>query len=51
MGKDMFSSLRADGGKIFQAISDNMSGYDSDEVPAQVARWEAVVGELSQLLG
>ena len=40
MGKEKFAALQAEGGKIFQAISDNMSrGYDSNVVQAQVANW------------
>jgi MerR family transcriptional regulator, thiopeptide resistance regulator len=40
MGKEKFSELQAEGGKIFQSISDNMStGHDSDLVQAQVAEW------------
>lgn len=40
MGKEQFATLQAEGGKIFQAISDNMSkGYDSKVVQAQVAKW------------
>lgn len=40
MGKAKFAALQAEGGKIFQAISDNMSkGYESSVVQAQVAEW------------
>jgi DNA-binding transcriptional MerR regulator len=40
MGKDKFAALQAEGGKIFHAISDNMSkGYHNNMVQAQVAKW------------
>jgi len=40
MGKSKFAELQAEGGKIFQAINDNMSkGYDSDLVQEQVSSW------------
>lgn len=40
MGKAKFTALQAEGGKIFQSISDNMpKGYDSRVVQAQVAEW------------
>ena len=40
MGKEKFTQIQAEGGKIFQTLSDNMSkGYDSDLVQAQVAKW------------
>ncbi len=40
MGREKFATLQAEGGKIFQTISDNMSkGYDSDLIQAQVANW------------
>lgn len=40
MGKEKFAALQAEGGKIFQTISDNMSkGYDSDIIQVQVAKW------------
>ncbi len=40
MGKEKFAALQAEGGKIFQAISDNMAkGYDSNVIQAQVAKW------------
>jgi MerR family transcriptional regulator, thiopeptide resistance regulator len=40
MGKERFAALQAEGGKIFQAISDNMSmGYDSNIIQAQIAKW------------
>jgi MerR family transcriptional regulator, thiopeptide resistance regulator len=40
MGKQSFTTLQAEGGKIFQTISDNMSGgFDSQVVQAQVERW------------
>jgi len=40
MGKEKFAALQAEGGKIFQTISDNMSrGYDSSIVQVQVAEW------------
>jgi len=40
MGKDKFDVLQAEGGKIFQTISDNMpSGYNSNVIQAQVAKW------------
>jgi MerR family transcriptional regulator, thiopeptide resistance regulator len=40
MGKEKFAALQAEGGKIFQTISDNMgSGYDSSIVQKQVAKW------------
>jgi len=40
MDKKEFAALQADGGKIFQAIADNMGkGYDSPEVQAQVKKW------------
>jgi len=42
MGKGKFTALQAEGGEIFKAIADNMDkGYDSPEVQAQVARWQA----------
>ena len=42
MDKTQFGALQAEGGKIFQIISDNMSkGYDSVVVQAQVAKWQA----------
>jgi len=35
MGKEKFTELQTEAGKIFQAISDNMSqGYDSDFIQA-----------------
>ncbi len=40
MGKEKFAALQAEGGRIFQTISDNMSkGYDSETVQAQVLEW------------
>jgi MerR family transcriptional regulator, thiopeptide resistance regulator len=40
MGKERFTALQAEGGKIFQTISDNMSrGYDNKIVQEQVAHW------------
>jgi DNA-binding transcriptional MerR regulator len=40
MGKERFSMLQAEGGKIFQSIGENMSkGYDSSIIQAQVAKW------------
>lgn len=40
MGKDSFAALQEEGGKIFQAISDNMSkGFDSSVVQEQVGKW------------
>jgi DNA-binding transcriptional MerR regulator len=40
MGKVKFAGLQAEGGKIFQAVADNMAaGFDSPEVQKQVARW------------
>jgi MerR family transcriptional regulator, thiopeptide resistance regulator len=40
MGKEKFSTLQAEGGKIFQIISDNMAkGFGSGLVQAQVAKW------------
>jgi DNA-binding transcriptional MerR regulator len=40
MGKQKFSALQAEGGKIFQTISDNMAnGFGSDLVQAQVVKW------------
>jgi MerR family transcriptional regulator, thiopeptide resistance regulator len=40
MGKERFAALQAEGGMIFQTISDNMSrGYDSDIIQAQVTKW------------
>jgi len=40
MGKEKFAALQAEGGKIFQAISDNMpAGYDSKIVQERVAKW------------
>jgi DNA-binding transcriptional MerR regulator len=42
MGKERFAALQAEGGKIFQTISANMSGgYDSPVVQAQVVKWRA----------
>ncbi len=39
MGKEKFAKLQAEGGKIFQTISYNMSkGFDSAEVQKQVAK-------------
>jgi MerR family transcriptional regulator, thiopeptide resistance regulator len=40
MGREKFTALQAEGGKIFQTIRDNMgSGYDSDVVQKQVGYW------------
>jgi hypothetical protein len=40
MGKDKFAALQAEGGKIYQAVCDNMeSGYGSPVVQEQVALW------------
>ncbi len=40
MGKDRFTALQAEGGSIFEAISDNMpKGFSSAEVQEQVAKW------------
>jgi DNA-binding transcriptional MerR regulator len=40
MGKEKFTEIQAEGGKIFQAISDNMSkGYDSELIQSQVLKW------------
>jgi DNA-binding transcriptional MerR regulator len=40
MGKEKFAALQAEGGRIFQTISDNMtSGYDSSVIQAQVVKW------------
>jgi MerR family transcriptional regulator, thiopeptide resistance regulator len=40
MGKDSFTTLQAEGGRIFQAISDNISsGYDSKFIQEQIVRW------------
>jgi MerR family transcriptional regulator, thiopeptide resistance regulator len=40
MGKERFAVLQAEGGKIFQAISENMvKGFASQEVQALVAKW------------
>ena len=40
MGKGKFAELQAEGGKIFQIISANMSeGYDSALIQAQVSSW------------
>ena len=42
MGKEKFAELQAEGGEIFQNISDNMSkGHDSDFIQAQVSRWRS----------
>ncbi|MDD3265269.1 MAG: MerR family transcriptional regulator [Dehalococcoidales bacterium] len=40
MGKEKFAMVQAEGGKIFQHISDNMpKGFESPEVQELVARW------------
>ena len=40
MGTEKFAALQAEGGKIFQTISDNMSkGFDSAVVQEQVVKW------------
>lgn len=40
MGKEKFTKLQEEGGKIFQTISDNISkGYASPEVQEQVSKW------------
>lgn len=40
MGREKFAELQAEGGKIFQTISDNMSkGCDSAVVQEQVVKW------------
>jgi MerR family transcriptional regulator, thiopeptide resistance regulator len=40
MGKKKFAALQAEGGTIFQAISDNMSmGFDSKIVQLQLVKW------------
>jgi len=40
MGRERFAELQAEGQKIFQAISDNISsGWDSAVVQAEVAKW------------
>jgi DNA-binding transcriptional MerR regulator len=40
MGKEKFAALQAEGGRIFQAISDNMlRGFDSPEVQELVGKW------------
>lgn len=42
MGKQRFAALQAEGGKIFQALADNMDKrYDAPEVQAQVKKWRA----------
>lgn len=42
MGKEKFATLQAQGESVFKAIADNMDkGYDSPEVQAQVAKWQA----------
>ncbi len=40
MGKEKFAELQAEGGRIFQTISENMSqGYDIELVQTQIAKW------------
>jgi DNA-binding transcriptional MerR regulator len=40
MGKEKFTALQEEGGKLFLTIRDNMgSGYDSNIVQKQVAKW------------
>jgi DNA-binding transcriptional MerR regulator len=40
MGKEKFAELQAEGGRIFQAMCDNMAGgCQSEEVQSQVALW------------
>ncbi len=40
MGKEKFAELQAEGGRIFQAIADNMAkGHDSEVIQAEVRKW------------
>ncbi len=40
MGKEKFAQLQAEGGQIFQSISDNMSrGYSSDFIQELIGKW------------
>lgn len=40
MSKEKFAAVQAEGGKIFQTISENMPrGYDSEFIQEQVAKW------------
>lgn len=42
MGKEKFAGLQAEGGKIFQAIADNMAkGPESPFIQAEVKKWRA----------
>jgi len=42
MGKQKFAQLQAEGGKLFEAVRDNMGkGFESPEVQEQIVKWRS----------